>query len=78
MRKIYLFTLLFGLALFVSSNCTYSQTSNDTTKASTTISDTSQIPAVIGKIFTKAEADSLYGPVLKADTIQTDRTCQTR
>ena len=68
MRKIYLFTLLFGLALFVSSNHTYSQTTNDTSKASTTTSETAKI---IGKIFTKAEADSLYGPVLNADTIQT-------
>lgn len=72
MSKLYLFTLLCGLALFVSSNYTYSQALTDTTKASTTISDTTRITGEVGKFFTKAEADSLYGPVLAADTIKTE------
>jgi ribosomal protein L15 len=67
MRKIYLFTLLAGLVLFISSNYTYSQASKDTSKAS----GKAQLSKVVGKIYTKAKADSLYGPVLKADTIKT-------
>jgi hypothetical protein len=72
MRKIRLFTALISLALFVYSNYAYSQPLNDTTNVSTSISDTARITGEVGKIYTKAEADSLYGPVLKADTIKTE------
>ena len=68
MKKIYVFTLLFVLSLFVASGYTYSQTSNDVSKTS----DPAQTSNVIGKIFTKTKADSLYGPVLKAETIKTE------
>ncbi|MGD1006609.1 MAG: hypothetical protein ABR980_05195 [Ignavibacteriaceae bacterium] len=72
MRLKYLFIVFLGIALFVSSNFTFSQTINNTAKASTTISGTTNITGEVGKIYTKAEADSLYGPVLKADNIKTD------
>ena len=72
MRKFYLFTFLFSIALFISSNSTFSQTADGTSKAPTAISDTTVITGEVGKIFTKAEADSLYGPVLIADTIKTE------
>jgi hypothetical protein len=71
MRKFYLFTFLFSITLFISSNSTFSQTAGETSKASNTISDTTVISGEVGKIFTKTEADSLYGLVLKADTIKT-------
>jgi hypothetical protein len=71
MKKFYLFALLFGLMLFISTNSTYSQTSNDTTKVSAALSDTAKITGEIGKIYTKAEADSLFGPVLTVDTVKT-------
>jgi hypothetical protein len=71
MRKIYLFDLLLVLALCVSTNYSFSQTTNDTTKVSS-ISDTSSITGEVGKIYTKAEADSLYGPILTLDTIKTE------
>jgi len=72
MRKFYLFTLSFGISLFISANSTYSQTSNDTTKVSAALSDTAKITGEIGKIYTKAEADSLFGPVLTVDTVKTN------
>ena len=71
MRKFYLFTFLFNIALFISSNYTFSQTAGETSKAATTISDIAKITGEVGKIYTKAEADSIYGPVLIADTIKT-------
>jgi hypothetical protein len=72
MKKFYLFTLLFGLSLFISTNYTYSQTSSDTTKISAALSDSTKITGEIGKIYTKTEADSLFGPVLTIDTVKTD------
>lgn len=72
MRKLYLLALLSSLVLFISSNYTNSQTLNDSTKTSAAISDTTQITGEVGKIFTTAEADSLFGHVLKADTIKTE------
>jgi hypothetical protein len=71
MRKIYLFDLLLVLALCVSSNYSFSQTANDSTKTSA-VSDTAHITGEVGKIYTKAEADSLYGPILTIDTIKTE------
>ena len=73
MRKIYLFDLLLVLALCVSTNYSFSQTTNDTTKVSS-ISDTSSITGEVGKIYTKAEANSLYGPILTLDTIKTEES----
>ena len=71
MRSFYFYTILFVLSLFAVSNYTYSQTSIDSSKTSAVISDTARITTEVGKIYTKAEADSLYGPVLTADTIKT-------
>jgi hypothetical protein len=68
MNILYKFSLFICLLLFASQNFDYSSQLiiNDST------SSTSDTTKIIGKIFTKAEADSLFGPAKDADTLKTE------
>ena len=80
MNKLYLFSLYICFFFFVSAGNIYSSQLIVNGKSSSIViadstasaADTLQTQEEIGKIYSAAEADSLYGKALSADTIKTE------